>query len=273
MSASQSPPASSDELPATLVLEDVKIIETVALLQRRIKDRFPESGLARLCGQLLTVARQAAQRSAWIERPTLWIRAVGVFLAIAMLMVFAALVAAAFNSSAEEQLSFVDFVQTFESGVNEAVFVGIAIFFLISLETRIKRRRALEAVHELRAIAHIIDMHQLTKDPERVLGRWEATKNSPRTTMTAQQLNRYLDYCSEMLSLTGKIAALYIRKFDDPVAVAAVSEVEHLSTGLSRKIWQKIMILRRSADAVPEPTTPPAKETSKQSSVSNEHES
>jgi len=114
------------------------------------------------------------------------------------------------------------------------------------LETRIKRKRALSAVHELRAICHIIDMHQLTKDPERVLKIWQSTFNSPRQNMTPLQLNRYLDYCSEMLSLTGKIAALYVRSFDDAASVAAVSEVEQLSTGLSRKIWQKIMILNQS---------------------------
>jgi hypothetical protein len=46
-----------------------------------------------------------------------------------------------------------------------------------------------------------------------------------------------------MLSLIGKLAALYVQKFDDPVALAAVNDVEQLTTGLSRKIWQKIMIL------------------------------
>ena len=46
-----------------------------------------------------------------------------------------------------------------------------------------------------------------------------------------------------MLSLTGKVAALYVQHFDDPVALAAVNEVESLTTGLSRKIWQKLMIL------------------------------
>jgi hypothetical protein len=251
MSASKNPVSVAKELPATMILEDDKIIETVDQLQRRIKDRFPDSGLAKLCGQLLNVARQAAQRSAWIERPTLWIRAVGLFLALGMVLILVALGITAFNSGVEdENLTFVDFVQTFESGVNEAIFIGVAIFFLIGLETRIKRRRALEAVHELRAISHIIDMHQLTKDPERVLGNWQATENSPKTSMTPQELNRYLDYCSEMLSLTGKIAALYVRKFDDPVAVAAVSEVEHLSTGLSRKIWQKIIILRPVTESV-----------------------
>ncbi len=108
---------------------------------------------------------------------------------------------------------------------------------------RIKRKRALKAIHELRALAHVIDMHQLTKDPEQLLSRVKGTPSSPKRTLSAPELIRYLDYCSEMLSLIGKLAALYVQKFDDPVALAAVNEVEDLTTGLSRKIWQKIMIL------------------------------
>ena len=56
-------------------------------------------------------------------------------------------------------------------------------------------------------------------------------------------MTRYLNYCSEMLSLIGKVAALYVQDFDDEVAVAAVNELEDLTTALSSKIWQKIMIL------------------------------
>jgi hypothetical protein len=39
------------------------------------------------------------------------------------------------------------------------------------------------------------------------------------------------------------VAALYIQNFDDSVALQAVNEVEGLTTGLSRKIWQKLMIV------------------------------
>ena len=86
-------------------------------------------------------------------------------------------------------------------------------------------------------------MHQLTKDPERLRVRGQDTASSPKRTLSTPELVRYLDYCSEMLSLIGKLAALYVQKFDDPVALAAVNEVEELTTSLSRKIWQKIMIL------------------------------
>ncbi len=86
-------------------------------------------------------------------------------------------------------------------------------------------------------------MHQLTKDPERVLVRTKDTPSSPKQELTSGELTRYLDYCSEMLSLIGKLAALYVQQFDDPVALAAVNDVEQLTNGLSRKIWQKISIV------------------------------
>ena len=106
-----------------------------------------------------------------------------------------------------------------------------------------KRGRALKAIHELRSIAHIIDMHQLTKDPERLLHRGKDTQSSPKRTMTQFELSRYLDYCAEMLSMTSKVAALYVQGFEDDVAVAAVNDIENLTNGMSRKIWQKLMIL------------------------------
>ncbi len=235
----------------TLTLRDDRVVSTIGKLHCRIQERFPDANLAQLCGKLQDVAKQAAQRSEWIESPIKWIRVVAVLLASTVLVILFALGLAAFQSGAkqDQNLSFTEFIAAFESGINEAIFVAAAIYFLFGLENRIKRQRALGAVHELRSIAHIIDMHQLTKAPEKAMRKGPATENSPKISMTPFELNRYLDYCSEMLSLTGKIAAIYVRKFDDPVAVAAVSEVEQLTTGLSRKIWQKIMILRQYENA------------------------
>ena len=57
------------------------------------------------------------------------------------------------------------------------------------------------------------------------------------------ELNRYLDYCSDALALISKIAALHVQGFQDPVLLDAVDDVEDLTAGFSRKIWQKITIL------------------------------
>ncbi len=115
----------------------------------------------------------------------------------------------------------------------------------MTIEIRIKRTRALAALHELRIIAHAIDMHQLTKDLNAMHFKGIVTPSSPKREMTSFELMRYLDYCSEMLSLTGKVAALYVLDFSDSVVTSAVNDIETLTTGLSRKIWQKIMIISR----------------------------
>lgn len=230
------------------MLHEARIVETVARLQRRISDRFPDSSLSSLCGDLLEVAEQASERSEWIGNPIRSIRVAGYTTAVVLVVSFFTFVIYGLQSSDSESIGFFGLVQAIESGLNDIVFFAIAIWFLISLETRIKRRRAVAAVHELRSLAHVVDMHQLTKDPERVLREWTGTQNSPTERMSARELNRYLDYCSEMLSLIGKIASLYVQRFDDSEAVAVVSEVEQLTTGLSRKIWQKIMILNQTRE-------------------------
>ena len=87
-------------------------------------------------------------------------------------------------------------------------------------------------------------MHQLTKDPSMGVNVGSDTPSSPRRTLTRFELTRYLDYCSEMLSLTSKVAALYAQALPDPVVTDAVSDIERIASGLSQKIWQKIMILQ-----------------------------
>lgn len=99
---------------------------------------------------------------------------------------------------------------------------------------------------------HIVDMHQLTKDPEQFIMPRQDTASSPVRTMTAPELARYLDYCSELLSLTSKVAALFVQDFNDAVVLTAVNEIESLAAGTSSKIWQKITMLGRlSPDRLP----------------------
>jgi hypothetical protein len=66
--------------------------------------------------------------------------------------------------------------------------------------------------------------------------------------LTPFQLTRYLDYCADALALISKIGALYSENFQDPVLLDAVDDLEDLTSGLSQKIWQKIMLLERASD-------------------------
>ena len=136
-----------------------------------------------------------------------------------------------------------EFIHVLEPTLGAIFFIAAIVAFLLGLETRWKRARALDAIHNLRAIAHVVDMHQLTKDPtEPNLG--ETRMPPDDRPLTPDEFVRYLDFCTEMLSLISKLAVLYVQDFPDGVAVGAVDEVESLTNGLSRRIWQKITLLR-----------------------------
>ena len=189
------------------------------------------------------MVEESAALSQWLAKPHGPLRLLGgggiaVILAVVIGALFTVRVKLGFSS-------FAELLQGLEAGINEIVFVGIAIFFLLTLEVRLKRSRALKAIHVLRSIAHIIDMHQLTKDPERLSAPRGDTASSPKRALQPFELVRYLDYCSELLAIISKVGALYVQRFADPVTLSAVNDVEDLTAGLSRKIWQKIMILDR----------------------------
>jgi len=224
-------------------LDPQKIAATAETLSRRIFERFPQSGLYRISTELMQLGDQARDNAPLIARPIYSVRAaVGVLIAMIIGFVISLILAVQPDASEITKAEFVDIVAALEAGTNELVLVGLAIFFLLNLETRIKRSKAMRSIHELRSIAHVIDMHQLSKDPAYYRQYSGATKSSPKRQLTLPQLVRYLDYCSELLSLTSKMAALYVQRFHDGVTLAAVSDVETLCTGLSGKIWQKLQI-------------------------------
>jgi hypothetical protein len=146
----------------------------------------------------------------------------------------------------EDEVPLAELFQGVDAAFNVVILLSVALFFFVTLEGRFKRADALRALHQLRSIAHVIDMHQLTKDPESLLDRAASTPSSPQRSMNRIELSRYLDYCSELLSLISKLAALHVQYLRDPVVLSAVNDVEELSDGLSLKIWQKIDILERA---------------------------
>lgn len=218
-----------------------KISETIEALARRISERFPGSGLWNVCNDLIALSQQTQQRIAEVSRPHWGLRLLLAAVQVATLAGLVVLGIFASQLRASDELS--DFLQGFDAAVSLAIFVGGAAFFVWTFEARWKRDRALKALHELRAIVHVIDMHQLTKDPS-MLGAARVS-SSPQRNMTPFELMRYLDYCSEMLSLTAKLAALYAEKISDPVVVDTVGDIERLTSALAAKIWQKISMVQQ----------------------------
>ena len=224
-----------------------RILSTLEQLQARIAARFPESGLSRVCVTLIDTARWSVVDASQLARPN-WLWRAGVA-AVVVVGVAAQLWALRLlNFGRLSTLDPPSMVQGLEAVVNLLILFGGAAWFLLTLEERMKRRRALDAFFRLRSLAHIIDMHQLTKDPTILLQRAQPTAASPQRSMTRFELTRYLDYCTEMLALIGKLAALYAEHMRDGVVLDAVNDIETFTSSLSRKIWQKITIISALED-------------------------
>jgi len=218
-----------------------KTITTIDKLSLRIYDRFPDSSLYSVCMELKLLAEQSNQNLNKINKPYYFFRVL--FSLLIFLIIFISFIfIKRFDIDFKLELT-TSFFQSTEALVNGLALIGAAFYFLYKLEDSYKKKIILKVFHELRSIAHVIDMHQLTKDPSVI--NIPTTNNSPDRLLTPNQLYRYLDYCSEMLSLTSKIAAFYANENRDVFIVNSIHELEILTSTLSRKIWQKIILINQ----------------------------
>jgi hypothetical protein len=217
------------------------IVATCARLSTRIDERFPQSGLSKVGRDVLAVAGDTIEGIQHIRRPN-WPIRIGVALALLSMVALLSMIAAS-ATAPTSRLEWFALLPIIESAINDVIFLGIAVFFLTTFEARLKRHKALRALHQLRSLAHVIDMHQLTKDPEQLLSPAMNTASSPQRNLSRFELARYLDYCTEMLAIISKIAALYVQYLDDPQVLGAVNDIQGLTTGLSSNIWQKIVLI------------------------------
>lgn len=220
-------------------LKSEKIIKTVRLLKVRIEERFPDSSLANVCGDLKEIAKDSDNQIIKISKTNIWYR-LSVFIFVGFVLSYSAYWLSEFGINYKE-FSVPEMLELLNTLMNIFVLVAGAIISLVSIENRIKRNRVIRAINVLRSLAHVIDSHQLTKDPCYMTKKFILTEHSPKRTMNSFELFRYLNYCTEMLSIISKIAFLYVQDYHDDRATKAVKDLEDLTNGLSRKIWQKIM--------------------------------
>jgi len=218
---------------------------TLERLHERIVARFPQRNLSLVAEQVGLVITRVRTESSERRKQQRAVRT-GCIIGVAIVVILALV---AMTLSVRDALHAASGTPAFEwlpvveSGINDLAFAAIAIFFLLSLPARQRRRQTLATLHRLRSLAHVIDMHQLTKDPERILSAPPPTDASIEPDLAPDELGRYLDYCSELLSLVSKTAALCSQDAVDPLVLDTVSEIESLTLGMSRKIWQKISLL------------------------------
>lgn len=230
-------------------LDALPVKQTVDRVQARIAARFPDRNLRLVAAELASAVDELLIR----PRPQGYgvLRVVSRITMVAVGLVLLVGVVLLFRQPTTGAESAWTWISIAESSINDVVFASIAIYFLWQLPERVQRSYDLRALHRLRSLAHVIDMHQLTKDPERFRADFRATDQSIDLALTPSELGNYLDYCSELLSLVGKTAALFAEHTTDPTVLATVEGLESLTTGMARKIWQKIALL---PEAGPTPT-------------------
>jgi hypothetical protein len=213
-----------------------EIIATVDYIAHTIKERFPDSALAKIAREIYESSKKMDSNVDRILKPRPWLRVLSIVLTLLLVLFGMALIFLSFRMviyNLKEVASTADFLQGIDSVMSALVLLGGALFFLITGEQKIRRRQTLHHLNELRAVAHVIDLHQLKKDPAIV---------NKEQKLSQQRTAEYLDYCSDLLSIIGKMAAYYEKNIEDNEVREAAEGVENLTTGLSRKIWQKIMI-------------------------------
>lgn len=228
-------------------LDSTRIIATLELLERRVTERFPNAGLTKVCGELTQIARETDERARMLARPSYGLRALSALILAGGLGLIG-YVATQLEVKRETE-SLYSVLQGIDAGFNIILLMGAAVVFLVTLEARWKRQQAMGDLDELRSIIHVIDMHQLNKDPSNITILAAPTPSSPPRLLTPIEVIRYLDYCSEMLSLAAKVAALYAQSSKDPLVVEASSDLQQITANLSAKIWQKINIAQSGLNA------------------------
>lgn len=225
-------------------LQAQPVLATVQRLERRIAARFPDRGLRQVAIELASLIEEIASSRGTVLGRLRMARVFSRVMSTIVLVGTAVLLVITLRDAIDaDPASGVDWAPLVESTINDLVFAGLALFFLVGLPERLLRSRLLVLLHRLRSSAHIVDMHQLTKDPERLRPGFQMTPASVDPDLTRDEMEYYLDYCSELVSLVAKAAALCAEESQDSVVLDTVSRIEELTIGLSGEIWQKISLL------------------------------
>lgn len=218
------------------------IVQTLRKLQQRISERFPNSGLSQVAGELVRVAEETGPILERKRRPHRMLQLAVAFAVILLIAIPVGLIIS-LRGPALEVGGIVGLLQVVESAIQDMIFLSLAVYFLVTMESRLDRRVSIRELQRLRNIVHIVDMHQLTKDPDHLIAPNATTRSSPERKFTHFEMSRYLDYCTELLSLSSKIAAVHVQSVNDPVVLSGVNDIEILASNLSNKIWQKIVVI------------------------------
>ncbi len=212
-------------------LDPAKIVETAKNLARSVGERLPGSTLAGLAGELAAIAHATDERARQARRPIYAVR-LGSLIAIGAGVVGLWYLAKHIQTRWEFG-TITDVFEAADAGFNLVVLLAGALWFCITIEARIKRRKALDFLGELREFIHVIDVTQLYYTPD-LYGTDPASGHS--------SLNldyTYLLFCTQMLAVISNLAPLYTRGAAGDSILRTVSEIEVLADSITAKLHSK----------------------------------
>ena len=216
---------------STHQLDPVRMIETADNLAVTIGRSFPQSALAGLAVELAGLARDTDQRVHHARRPILAIRFASV-MAIGTSLVGLWYLLRHVHTRWEFG-TVTELFEAADAGFNLLVIVAGALWFFVTLEARLKRKKALESMQELREFIHVIDMTQLYHTPE--------LYNLESSNVAAPgKLDRtYLLFCAQMLAVISNLTALYTRGAAGDSIMRAAFDVEMIASAATNKLLSK----------------------------------
>ncbi len=217
-----------------------KIKLTLNTLSNRISARFPESSLLTLSKELTTTLDKIKNTIEILKKPDIKAR-IFFYCFCLILVVFFAFGIIKLCDSIKNENEVNAYIQSMEAMMNTFLLIGGAIYFMYKYEERKKEKIILRKIKDLRIYIHVIDMHQMSKDPLSISSL--STQYSNKEMLTDYEMNRYLNYCCELLAITSKMAVLFANENTTERVSEAVHEIEMLSATLNRKIWQKIALI------------------------------
>jgi len=220
---------------------------TAKRLVERVQDRFGEDDLTRIARQVSEVAGRSekrisrALRVGFMIRVLTWPLVLGAVLGVASWIGSLGLTIRVKDAG--------DLAQSLDSVFQLMLVLGAGVWFLLSIGTKVQRRSLLKALQELNALAQVIDLVQLDKDPDRLhFSTEQRSAKSPTLgkANTAFLLSRYLDYCGELLSVLGKVACLYRERISDEVVLSRLGDFDRLTNQLRTNIGGKMGLITHS---------------------------
>lgn len=225
-------------LQKTVVDHDV-LINHIKTLSSRINDRFPNSSLNQYTSDFYIFSTRFRDKTCKIHKTSERFLIGKIFLICISIFATGKLF---YTVNLNQDLT--SFISQLDAVCNIIVVFSALFFTLYSLDKSYSRNKISQLLIELKNFVHVADMHQINKDPNHLKDDYIKTENSPSKKLNKFELQRYLDYTSECISLASKLSCIILDYFPNDQEISLrINQFNIMCDGITTNIWQKIIIL------------------------------